>query len=62
MDSSALYGVINKLRAGEQIDDAAIEEIARVLQLLEDEGWSGLLPADVALESIVRASREQGHG
>jgi hypothetical protein len=56
-DNSALYGFVDKIRKGEQVSDETIEEIARVLRLLRDEGWSGFITADKALAGIIEASR-----
>lgn len=56
-EHSALQGVIEKLKNGEQISTEAIAEIDRVLILLRGEGWSGFFPADRALMAIIRAAR-----
>lgn len=57
-ESSALMGVINLLETGQPISKEAIDEIRRILTLLQGEGWSGFLPADRALQAIIDASRK----
>jgi hypothetical protein len=57
MNNSALLGFINIIEAGQRPSDEAIDEIRRVLTLLQGEGWSGFITADRALEAIIRESR-----
>ena len=52
--ASHLNGAIPKLTRGEKLDDAAIEEISRILDILRDNGWSGYIPADDALRGIIK--------
>lgn len=49
---SALHGVIEQLRANRPISSAAINEIENLLQILQDNGWSGFIPADEALRAL----------
>jgi len=51
---SALGGVIAKLRRGERLDDAAIDEIERACDVLRGEGWGGGLPMDDAIKALIR--------
>jgi len=54
--TSALQGVIEKLERGERLSADAIDELRRVLRLLQGEGWSGFITADDALRAIIRAT------
>jgi hypothetical protein len=51
--TSALYGVIDRMRNGMPITVEAVDEIARVLRLLQGQGWSGFIPADESLQAII---------
>lgn len=57
--SSALEGVVAKLRRGEKLSDEAVDEIERLLDGLTNEGWSGFITADEALQTLVNAADER---
>jgi hypothetical protein len=44
--------VVAKLRRGEPISRAAIDELERLLKALRDEGWSGFITADEAVKGL----------
>lgn len=50
---SALRGVIEKMRNGEQLPEDAIIEIENLLDMLRAEGWTGWITADEALSAII---------
>ena len=59
--TSALMGVIEKLRNGERLSDQATDELERLLHVLQEEGWSGFITADQAVRAIAEG-RKAGIG
>lgn len=53
MTRSTLKGVYRRLVDGVPLDDEQVDELARLLDALREQGWSGSIPADEALESII---------
>lgn len=49
---SELAEIIEALRQGVGISDAAIDELERTLDALRAEGWSGSIPADEAVKAL----------
>jgi hypothetical protein len=61
LQHSELGGLIEKLRRGQRISPAAIDELDRTLLVLRGEGWSGIFPADQALRAVLtRVPDSQG--
>ena len=55
---SALRGILSKLQGEPNIPRQAVVELERLFEILYKHGWSGFIPADEALLSILKDKKK----